>query len=91
MAGLALSLLYLVLTRDQVALATLNGITGGFRRLIEPGNNLFTPAAAKTKAKASGALHSGIQVGPSAPGRLASTTGIFGPLPNYESIAPTIP
>jgi hypothetical protein len=56
LAGVGLSVLYLVLSNSSVTTGTLNGITGFFRRLIEPTNDLFSTAAkATTSAKAKAA------------------------------------
>jgi hypothetical protein len=88
-AGIALSLLYLILTGTEqkkgVVTAILNGITGAFKRLKDPENNLFE-AAPKTKKS------SAPQVGPSKAAGSAEITRVFGPtLPNYSNLATTTP
>lgn len=91
-AGIALSLLYLILTGTEqkkgVVTSILAGITGGFRRLADPANNLFAPAPKTTTAK----KNSAPQVGPSKAAGSAEITRVFGPtLPNYSNLATTTP
>jgi hypothetical protein len=105
MAGIAISVLYLVLTSSNkkggtnVLLDSLSGFTGAFARLADPTNNLFGPAS-KSAAAATPAP-SGTGGGAPLKGGLApiikkpskaTKAAVFGAaLPNYSAVTPTIP
>jgi hypothetical protein len=95
-AGIALSLLYLLLSKPSVYTTTLGGITGFLRRLTEPTNDLFTASKTPAKAKAAPARTSAPQAGVSSPSTIAAyeaqTAGVFSrTLPSYANLTPTIP
>jgi hypothetical protein len=101
-AGVALSLLYLLLTSEQqggrrVPSTILELVTGGFRRLASPTSDLFTavPKATSTARTARTPAVSPARAGVSSPAALAQRQGsinsLFGPLPSFSSVTPTIP
>ena len=95
-AGLALSLLYLVLRSESgeglpVIGPALKGLTGALSRLASPASDLFTAAPAK-KAAAKATITSRAVVGVSSPAKLAQASPfMLGPLPSYATVTPTIP
>jgi hypothetical protein len=94
-AGIAISLLYLILTSSEkkgaganVLEDALGGVTGAFTRLTDPTNNLFGPAT-KAAGKAKATARQVAQVGPSKSAGEAIVTSTFGAkLPNYSTSSP---
>lgn len=97
-AGVAVSLLYLVLTSSEkggnnVLEDALTGVTGAFARLADPTNNLFGPAkataaAAKTSTAKTAATQVP-QVGPSKSAGSSVVSTTFGAaLPDFSTLSP---
>lgn len=98
-AGLALSLLYMLLKSEEpggthIVTTTLKGLTGALGRLVSPASDLFTPAPLKT-TRVKSVVPSAPRAGVSSPAALAQHNRdvrlFFGPLPNFATVTPTIP
>jgi hypothetical protein len=93
-AGIAVSLLYLILTSSEkggndVLEDTLTGVTGAFTRLTDPKDTLFSPALKTKVAAAKTTVRQVAQVGPSRSAGEQIVSSTFGStLPNYSTSSP---